>query len=119
MAVALAIVGISAMIIGTCKNRRAWQSFGLIVTIIALCLFVLQLFIAPGTTTAGRRVVYSKDGQIVVIDDENGRTERLSLKKVAHENATYSVGDGIVVIYNQAGAPVYITTDEVVPQQAP
>lgn len=113
---ALAVLGVIVLIVGLFRKQRAAQLFGTIVVVAALCLLFVQLF-APATKTAERRVVYSQNGEVVVINDENGCTERLTLKKVAHKSATYSVGDNVVIIYDGAGAPIYFTTDGVVPQK--
>ena len=116
MAVAIACIGVVLLSVGIAKSKKAALSFGLIAVILAMGMLIL-LLVAPITSTVTRRVVYARNGEIVVINDESGHTERITLKGVAHRDISYEVGDIITVVYNASGNPVYITTDRAIEQK--
>ncbi len=68
------------------------------------------------------RVIYSKDSDIVVVDDETGKTRRYSLDGIIHEDVSYKIGDYVTVIVTGTGSTVYIAPSDqnvVVPEKDP
>ena len=117
----LAIIVIAIMgIIGANKKR---MSIVVLALMFALLLSgVLLALNAKAADSQEYRVVYSKDSEIVVVNDENGKTIRYTLDKIIHEDASYDVGDYVTVVVTGTSHTVYIAPSEhsvVVPEKDP
>ncbi len=112
----LFIIGVVAGVIGLAVfiAGATTKKIGVMITAFVVVVFVSGLMIALCARPASSesyRVVFSKDNEIVLIDDNNGATKRYKLDDVIHSDSEFQIGDYVTVITNAAGKPMFITTD--------
>ncbi len=95
------------------------KSLGIVLigSVLAIALAGAALFahVWP-TSNTEYRIVYVKDADVVVIDDNDGSTKRYNLDKIAHSDVTYDVGSHIAIVTDCLGNPVFITpAEQIVP----
>lgn len=102
-----AIILVALFIIGKAKNKGFLTSVSFLITM-GMLLAVILLHVSEPESHE-YRVVYVKDAEVVMIDDNDGITKRYSLDEVIHGTEKFQIGDQVVVITDKTGKPLYIT----------
>ncbi len=97
-------VAVALFVTGRTKNKPVLMSLGFLV-VGGMMIAAILLHISDPVSHE-YRVVYTKNDEVVLIDDNDGNTKRYNLDEVIHENVDFQIGDQVVVITSSIGKPM-------------
>ena len=109
---AIALIAIVAFCIAQHKDAKNVSTFFFFVVVAVCVALVIVSFVVPPERkleTSTYRIAYNDGVTMTVIDDATGNPKTISVANVAHANASYGIGDIIVVASDSFGNVMFFS----------